>query len=252
MKQKIVYIIPTYNEKENIGAMLQKVVRILSKLKKYTWTVLVADDKSDDGTEEIVKKFAKKDKRVILFSGPKNGLGAAMIRAYNYSMKNLKGDIVIANEADFSFDPEEVPFMIKKIESGTDVVVASRRLIDLDSWPLGRRITHFVANNFFAGIIAGVKEVEDHNSAFKAIRVKGVLDKLNFKNFPKGFGFFNYLIYSLSRITSNIYEFKTIFRPRTKGESKIGLSPKYIKTFTRDVAEYTLSCLKIRLDRKFK
>lgn len=252
MKQKIVYIIPTYNEKENIEAMLKRVVKILSKLKNYAWIILVADDRSNDGTEEIVKNMARKEKRIHLFSGPKNGLGAAMIRAYKHSMKALKADIVIANEADFSFDPEEVPFMVKKIESGSDVVVASRRLIDLNSWPLGRRITHYVANNFFAGVIAGIKEVEDHNSAFKAIRVKNVLDRLDFKDFPKGFGFFNYLIFSLSRITPKIFEFKTIFRPRTKGESKIGLSPKYLKTFTRDVAEYTLSCLQIRLKRKFK
>ena len=184
-------------------------------------------------------------------SGLKNGLGAAMIKGFKYSINKLSADIVIANEADFSFSPKKVPFMIKKIESGYDVVVASRRFKDVYSWPLTRRIIHLVANTFFAGIVAGVSEVEDHNSAFKAIKVKGILDKLDFSNFPKGFGFFNYLVFRLSQVTTKIAEFDTTFTHRTKGHSKVG-NPKYLKSFTKDVLEYIVSCFQIRLERTIK
>lgn len=250
-KQKIVYVIPTYNEIENISEMLVLVNKVLLSLKKYTYNILVVDDNSPDGTAKVVKEFRLKNKSIVLLTGVKNGLGAAMIKGFKYATNNLKADIVIANEADFSFSPKRVPYMISKIEKGYDVVVASRRFKDVYSWPLSRRIIHMIANSFFAGVIAGVSEVEDHNSAFKAIRVKGVLDSIDFSTFPKGFGFFNYLVFKLSQKTSKIVEFGTTFTHRTRGQSKVG-NPKYLKSFIRDVIEYVTNCFQIRIERTIK
>lgn len=249
MKNKIVYIIPTYNEKENILPMLELLDKILTGLKKYKFQILVVDDNSPDGTGEIVTKFAKKHKETILLSGKKMGLGAAMIRGIKYSIKKLNADIVISNEADFSYSPKKVPLMIKKLESGFDVIAGSRRISDLKNWSVGRRVIHFIANSFFAGLVAGVSEVKDHNSAFKAVRVKGVLEKINFTDFPHGFAFFNYFLYRLSVLTPRIYEFETEFKPRTKGESKISFNSKYINRFAKDIIEYSKNCLRIRLEK---
>jgi hypothetical protein len=130
--------------------------------------------------------------------------------------------------------------MVQMIEKGYDVVLGSRKLSNFNTWPVGRRLVHFTANTVFANIVAGVNQVEDHNSAFKAIRVKNVLDKIDFKNFPKGFSFFNYLTFRLSEVTTRIYEFKTPFRPRTVGVSKMML---------RDGIEYILNCLQIRMEK---
>lgn len=242
-KPKIVYLIPTYNEKGNILPMLKLVNSLLAKLKKYQYQILVVDDNSPDGTGKLVEKFHKRNPNVILSSGPKKGLGMAMIRGYKYAVNKLKADIVISNEADFSYSPEKLNYMIKMIEKGQDVVLGSRKLGRINERPLSRRFIHFAANTFFAKIVAGVTEVDDHNSAFKAIRVKGVLDKIDFKNFPKGFSFFNYLTFRLSILTPKIHEFKTHFRPRTEGVSKMVL---------RDGVEYAKNCFRIRREKIFK
>lgn len=241
---KIVYLIPTYNEKDNILLMLKLVYKTLTKLKKYNSTILVVDDNSPDGTGNVVRGFIRNHKNTVLLTGKKEGLGKAMIRGYNYSIKKLSADIIISNEADFSYDPKKSNFMIKKIEEGYDVVLGSRKVGGANKWPQSRKIIHFVANTVFANFIAGINEIEDHNSAFKAIKVKGVLDKFDFTTFPRGFSFFNYLTFRISAITPSIkiFEFKTTFRPRTKGVSKMMM---------KDAIEYMNNCFKIRYERTF-
>ena len=91
LKQKIVYVIPTYNEVENISGMLILVNKVLSSLKKYSYNILVVDDNSPDGTAKIVKKFQLKNKSIVLLSGVKNGLGAAMIKGFKYATKKPPG-----------------------------------------------------------------------------------------------------------------------------------------------------------------
>ena len=192
---RVVVIIPTYNERENIGRMLDVMISIVGRQREDTYFILVVDDSSPDGTGEIVKNFAKKNKNVLLLGGKKRGLGVAMIRGYKYAIKNLKADVVISNEADFAFDPKHIPFMLKKIKEGYDVVVGSRHVGvgKTEGWTLVRKFNHFVANKIFATFIAGVREVDDHNGALRAIKVKGVLDKIDLSRLGvTGFGFFNY------------------------------------------------------------
>ncbi|HET7098643.1 MAG TPA: glycosyltransferase [Patescibacteria group bacterium] len=250
-KNKLVYIIPTYNEKENIEAMLKFVQKMLSTLSKYDSSILVVDDNSPDGTGKIVKRLMQHNRSIFLLKGNKNGLGMAIIRGYKYAIKNLGADIVVTNEADFSYSPSCVPEMMKLLENDTDVVFGSRKLTALNKWSTGRKTIHWVANTLFAKIVAGVTQVEDHNSAFKIVRVKSVLNKINFDNFPKGFAFFNYLTFRISQTTPKISEFFVTYTPRSKGSSKISLTPKYLKYFLKDTAEYILTCLRIRKEKLF-
>lgn len=247
MKTKVSYIIPTYNEAENIEPMIKMVDSIFKKLKRYDYKILVVDDNSPDGTGKIVRRLAKQNKRLVLLPGQKNGLGAAIIRGIKYSLR-IKSDYTISNEADFSYSPNEIPKILKKLESGWDVVACSRAITGHSNWSLGRQIIHFVANNIFANVVAGVKTVEDHNSAYKALR-NSILYKLDFNKFPSGFSFFNYLVYDAGNHTNKIYEIKTKFTPRSKGQSKIGLNSKYIKYFLKDSFEYVASCVRIRLQK---
>ena len=231
--------------------MLCAVEKMFKQLPLYKTIILVVDDHSPDGTGEIVKQFQKNNKNVFLLSGNKNGLGKAIVRGIKYAISKLHADIVVTNEADFSYSPFRVPSMIRIIEKGSDVVFGSRRLITPEMWPLSRRIVHFVANTFFARYVAGITQVDDHNSAFKAIKVKGVLDKVDFTHFPKGYAFFNYFTFKISKITPNISELKTSFRPRTAGESKISFKIKYLKNFLLETAEYIFVCLRIRSEKIF-
>ncbi len=246
----VLILIPTYNEAENIGRLLDDLNVITKRAKKHKFTILVVDDKSPDGTGDIVKQHRKKCKSVNLLQGEKKGLGKAMIRGYIYAMRKFAPDVIVTNEADFGFDFKHLPYMLKKIEEGYDVVLASRHVGEggSEGWTLSRRLNHWVANTFFAAWIAGVNEVGDHNGAFRAIRVRGVLDSVDIKNFKvTGFGFFFYLVYRLTLVTDKIDEFPTTFTFRIAGESKVSFNTKYIATYMKDIFEYASLAFKIRL-----
>lgn len=247
---RVVCIIPTYNERENIERMMDVMLRIISTQKKDQYFILVVDDNSPDGTGEVVRGY--KSKRVVLLTGRKKGLGKAMIRGYKYAIRKLKADIVVSNEADFAFDPRLIPKMVGRIKKGYDVAVGSRHVGSgkTEGWTLNRKLNHWVANKFFATWVAGVNEVYDHNGAFRAIRVFGVLDKIKFDKLNvSGFGFFNYFLFKLTQVTDKFYEFPITYRFREKGESKVSFNPKYFKTYLRDVAEYVKLSLQIRLEK---
>ena len=249
---KVVILIPTYNEKENIAKLLSELMSLAKRLKKYAFKILIVDDNSPDGTGELVESFMAKHRNVYLLSHKKEGLGRAMIRGYKYALKNLRPDVIVTNEADFGFDFKLLPKMLAKISEGHDVVVASRHVGDgrTDGWTRNRKLNHLAANTLFAGFIAGVDEVHDKNGAMRAIRVKGVLDKIKFSKFPtRGFSFFFYQVHALSRVTDKFAEIPAIFTFRKEGESKISFNPKYFSVYLKDVAEYITLAFKIRLER---
>lgn len=239
---KVVNIIPTYNERENIRRMLKALIEIAEKNPQYEFAHLVVDDNSPDGTGEVVKEYAKKHKNIKLITGPKKGLGYALIRGYKYAMEKMGADVIIPNDADFQWDPYKIPELLAKIEEGYDVVVASRHIKGggIEKWSLYRKLNHWLANDIFAGLIAGVSEVKDHSGNFKAIRAANLrqvpLDKIKIT----GFGFQNYILYELSKTGAKFTEVPTIFRERKAGKSKL---------IFRDAIEWMKSCFIIRLER---
>ena len=242
-------MIPTYNEVENIKKLLESILREIRRLRKHSFVILVVDDNSPDGTGEIVEGLKKKNKIIKLLNGKKEGLGKAMRRGYLYAMKEFKPEVIIANEADFAVPFKHLGYMIKKIEEGYDVVVASRHVVvgKAMGWTTTRKLNHFMANTLFATWIAGVKIVHDKNMAFKAVRVKGVLDSIDLKKFNvRGFAFFYFFVYRLSQVTVKFYEFPVVYKFRTQGESKVSFNPKYLRNYIRDIKEYVLIAFKIR------
>ncbi len=250
-KKLVVYIIPTYNEYQNIPFVINAVVDALRKT-RYPFKILFIDDNSPDNTGRLIKGFQKKDKRILLITGKRNGLGNAMIRGYKYAIDKLKADIVIANEADMSYNPKLVLKMIEAIEEGQDAVIAVRKIKSSGLWSWDRKLIHWFSNNFVSSVIAGESRYRDRNCAFRAIKVRGILDKVDFQSFPKGFSFFNYLLFKLSQVTPRIKEIEAVYTPRKFGESKISFKPKYIKTLLKDSFEYLGVCFRIRLEKIFK
>ncbi len=247
-KMRVVNIIPTYNEKENIGKMLETLEKIAGEVKKDEFLTLVVDANSTDGTQEIVKKFIGKNKKIFLLTGPKKGLGHDLIRGYRYAMEKLRAEIVIPNDADFQWNPHHIPEMLRKIEQGYDVVVASRHIKGggTENWGGFRKLNHWLANDFFAGFVAGVKEIKDHSGCFKAIRVKNHLDRVNLDNLNvKGFVIQNEILYQLSKTGAKFTEVPVKFKERERGVSKLGFNKQYLK----DIFEWIKSCLLIRFER---
>ncbi len=245
---KIAHIIPTYNEKENIAKMIDIINSITERHASWSSDIIVVDDFSPDGTSSIVKKLQKKYKNVYLLSKKKEGLGKALIKGYEYAVKKLHADVVIPNDADFQWNPEDFPKLIEKIENGFDVVVASRHVRGgkVIGWNWFRNLNHNVSNTLLAWWVAGVHEVRDHAGNFKAIRVKGILEKVHLSKMKNaGFSFQLHILYELSKTGAKFCEVPVTFKERVFGKSKIGLNKYYL----RDILEYIKSSLLIRFDR---
>lgn len=245
---KVVNILATYNERENIGPMLSSLAKITRQHPQYTFATLVVDDNSPDGTSGVVRQYAKKDKSIKLLTGPRKGLGAALIRGYRFAMEEMGADVVVPNDADFQWPPEEIPELLAKVGQGFDVVVASRHVPGggVVGWNWFRRLNHTVANYLLAWHLAGVKEVHDHSGNFKAIRIKGVLDQVPLGRLRHaGFYFQLAILYELSKVGARFCEVPVVYQERRAGESKIGLNRHYL----RDIVEYIIGAGRIRLDR---
>ncbi|MFA5750238.1 MAG: glycosyltransferase, partial [Candidatus Shapirobacteria bacterium] len=136
-KPVVVIVIPTYNEADNIGRMIEYLntktfVDIKNKINYLTddWQmkILVVDGNSPDGTGKVVEKEAKKyDNTFLLTETSKDGIGAAYLKGFKYAIDKLNADFVFEFDGDFQHPPETIPVMLKAIEEGYDYVIGSRK-----------------------------------------------------------------------------------------------------------------------------
>jgi len=243
---RVVNLLTSYNEKENIGPMIDFLESLAKELPKYEFVNLVVDSHSPDGTGDIVQEMAKTRENLHLLETPR-GLGISLILAYKYAMDELGADIVIPNDVDFQWDPKYIPAMLEKIEEGYDVVVPSRHAPGgKDNFNAFRKLTHFVSNTLINYYWGGIKEVKDLAGNFKAIRVKGILDKVNLDKLNvKGFVIQSTIIYELSKTGAKFCEIPAIYGERRAGEGKVGLNLQFFK----DILETIINATKIRIER---
>lgn len=120
MKKKISIIIPCFNEEENIGITHKKIEIILKKLHSYIFEYIIVDNGSTDGTKEVIRKLAKKDKKIkAVFLSRNFGPEASATACYAYAT----GEAIIGIAADLQDPPELIPQFIKKWEEGNDIVL---------------------------------------------------------------------------------------------------------------------------------
>lgn len=248
-KLRVVNMLSTYNEKDNVGPMIETLERIAKQLPKYEFITLVVDSHSPDGTGEIVKHYSKKLDNVFLLETPR-GLGVSLIAGYRYAVKELKADIVIPNDCDFQWDPELIPTLLHKLEEGYDVVVPSRHVGEgKEAFTGFRKLVHFVSNTLINKYWAGITEVKDLAGNFKAIRVKNILEKVELDRLNvKGFVIQSTMIYELSKTGAKFAEIPAVFGTRRAGESKVGFS----KQFVKDIWETVRNGTRIRFERSPK
>ncbi len=227
--------LPTYNERYNVELILDELLNLrATKKTNYHISVLVIDDRSPDGTADVVRSIQKRYNNLYLIQGRKNGLGAAYRRGFDYARKNLKFDVVIMMDADLSHSPAEVPHLLKKIDQGYDIAVGSRYVsggMIPGSWPLIRilntRIAHFVAR-FVGGIETDMAEL---TGGFKAM-TKAALCQIPYRRARvSGFGFQLFLSNEFISQQFRVAEVPITFRDRMSGTSK--LSHKDIVEFIR-------------------
>lgn len=222
---KIVVVIPTYNEKENI----KKLVPILDDVFKksdYDFNVLVVDGNSPDGTNDEVISLSKKYKFLHpLLENQKAGIGAAYFYGFKYAMKEMKADILVEMDADLQHDPKVLPSLVKPIiENKADYVIGSRFTKGGSipkEWAFIRKFFS-VGGNIFSKIVLGIYNVNDFTTGYKASRVKGFVDKLDFdKVGSASFAYKVDLLFKTHRLGARIQEVPITFGLRDRGVSKI-------------------------------
>ena len=238
---KIVIILPTYNEKENIGLMIRALQEQFAKI-RHDMNILVVDDNSPDGTADVVRQEAAKGSNIFLLTGPKQGLGAAYIRGMKHAVNELHADAVMEMDSDFSHKPEDVPRLIAALDEGADFVIGSRYVpggkIPGD-WSFLRRMNS-KWGNVFARYVAGMYKVRDCTAGFRAIR-SSIITKIDPDTLKvKGYAFQISLLHEAILNHARVSEVPVVFVDRARGETKLGLS---------DIVEFMLNAWWIRFER---
>lgn len=216
MKNTLI-VIPTYNEAENIEAIVRQLLSI-----DTSYHVVVVDDSSPDGTGSIVKAvISEYPDRIFLETRPKKeGLGRAYLHAFKWAL--LKGyNYIFEIDADFSHNPNDIPRMQERLIKGADVVIGSRYIygINVINWPLGRILLSLGASyyvKFFTGL--PVKDPTAGFVGYKAEVLNAIdLDSVKFV----GYAFQIELKYKAWIKGFNLQEVSIIFLNRAKGQSKM-------------------------------
>jgi dolichol-phosphate mannosyltransferase len=241
--RKLVVVIPTYNERENIALLVPAIERELCRL-PYESHILVVDDNSPDGTAQEVRALAAVYPRVCLDTGPRLGLGAAYLRGLRYALENLHADIVIQMDADFSHKAEDIPSLLASLEKGNDVVIGSRYVsggsIEGDWSPF--RKWQSAAANLLVRFVCGMRDVRDCTAGFRAIR-GDVLRRMDVGRLTaQGYSFQIQLLHEAFQQGATICEVPTQFADRVRGETKLGTS-------LRERLDFVVHSCAIRVDK---
>ena len=215
-----IVIIPTYNEKENIEA----IIRAVMGLEEHAFDILVIDDGSPDGTAAIVKGLIAGDfagRLHIVERTGKLGLGTAYIAGFRWAMDHGY-EYVFEMDADFSHDPKDLPRLYRACaDEGNDVSVGSRYItgVNVVNWPIGRVLMSYYASAYVRTVL-GIS-LRDTTAGFVCYRRRVLetidLDAIRFK----GYAFQIEMKYTSLRLGFKVKEVPVIFVNRELGTSKM-------------------------------
>lgn len=213
-------IIPTYNEIENIDA----IIRAVFELKK-DFHVLIVDDNSPDGTADHVITMQKEFPKGLFLEvrKEKSGLGTAYIHGFKWAIKN-KYDYIFEMDADFSHNPTDLSRLHKACENGADIAIGSRykKGVNVVDWPLYRVLLSYGAS-FYVKVITGMR-VHDPTAGFVCYK-RHVLENINLDTVRFiGYAFQIEMKFRAHLKKYKIEEVSIIFRDRVKGKSKMSSS----------------------------
>lgn len=223
MKNTLI-LIPTYNEVMNIASLVKTIETTAKSLKSYKIDLLVIDDESPDGTQNVVKTLQKEYKNIHLLTGERQGLGNAYLRGLNYSLHHPKYSLIVMMDADLSHDPKELPKLLGAIEEGYDYVIGSRYAKGATiatGWPRLRRWMSILANLAAKKLTGTNQGIEDMTGGFKVIRASALraLDISVIKT--SGYVFQVSLLYAFIDAGYRITEVPIAFVDRKAGKSKL-------------------------------
>jgi len=214
-------VIPTYNERDTIDAILDAI-----QAQNLGLDILIVDDNSPDGTAQRVQERMKNEEHIKLIQRPgKMGLGTAYVAGFKFAIA-AGYEIVIEMDADFSHDPGDLPRLVEKIKD-YDFVLGSRYVngVSVVNWPLRRLLLSYFASKY-TRLITGMP-VRDPTGGFKCFRIEVLkaidLDRvksggysfqieMNFKAWKKGFRYLEIPIIFVDRRVGSSKMSKAIIR----------------------------------------
>lgn len=212
-------IIPTYNEKENIEAIITAVMGL-----KPEFEVLIIDDGSPDGTAAIVKKLMEgtfKGRLHLVERAGKLGLGTAYIAGFKWALEH-QAEYIFEMDADFSHNPQDLLKLYDACANqGADLAIGSRYItgVNVVNWPMGRVLMSYFASKYVRTVL-GVS-IRDTTAGFVCYKRHLLetleLDKIRFK----GYAFQIEMKFTAHKCGAKIIEVPIIFVNRVLGTSKM-------------------------------
>lgn len=216
MAERVLIVIPTYNERENLPSLTAAIHAVLPAAH-----LLVVDDASPDGTGALADELAASDARIRVIHRPgKLGLGTAYVEGFRFGLAR-DYDLFFEMDADFSHDPRYLSRMLERIAAGADVVLGSRYVPGggTENWGLGRKlISRF--GSLYARTILGVR-ISDLTGGYKCFR-RRVLESIDLGAVrSEGYAFQVEMTYRALRDGFRVEETPIVFVDRRVGQSKM-------------------------------
>lgn len=226
-------VLPTFNEKNNILALIKQISNVLGKI-KYSFEIIVVDDNSPDGTGYLCKKIKSKKVKVFIRKNEKGFASAIM-----YGLKKSKGKFIIVMDTDFSHDPKLIPTMLKLMPK-YDIVIGSRYVVRGGG---ENKLRYFLSKlyNIFLHYMVNI-DIKDSLFGYFCIR-KSFLIKNNLINSEIFYGFGDYFIrlaYYIKKYNGKFLEIPAFYKDRTYGKSKSNLTNMLI-TYTKTAIDLRLN-----------
>ncbi len=220
--ERVVIIIPTYNEAEMIEETIMSLAKIRAEVSDFDLNVLIFDSASTDKTADIVRHLQISFSWLFLQTEPqKSGLGSAYWQAMQYALKTLNADIVVEFDADLSHQPKYIPPMLNYMKSH-DVVVGSRYVrtgeIPKD-WGFHRKLISVLGNYMARAVLT--RRYKDFTSGFRFTRSSFLEQVLQEKFLSNHYAYKLHLLWLLHKQQAKIHEYPIAFVDRVKGHSKL-------------------------------
>jgi dolichol-phosphate mannosyltransferase len=214
-------ILPTYNEAENVEAIVLASAEVLARAAPAGFRILVVDDGSPDGTGGIADRLASEHEWLeVLHRSEKNGIGPAYLAGFRHALDRGAG-FLMEMDSDFSHDPADLARLLAAMRAGADLALGSRYVPGggVSDWGLLRRFIS-EGGSTYARWVLGLR-VRDLTGGFKCFR-REVLEAIHFDGVrSRGYAFQVELTYRAVRAGFRVMEVPITFRDRRRGQSKM-------------------------------
>ncbi|MDE5707947.1 MAG: polyprenol monophosphomannose synthase [Alistipes sp.] len=210
-------IIPTYNEKENVSAMIDKIFSLPG-----AFELLIIDDGSPDGTAAIVRERQQEfpARLHLIERAGKQGLGTAYLTGFRWGLEQ-GFDSLCEMDCDFSHNPDDLPRLFDAVEQGSDVAIGSRYVkgVNVVNWPMSRLLLSYFASKYVRTVTR--MPVHDATAGFVCYS-RRALETIDLDNIRmKGYGFQIEMKYTAWRLGLRLEEVSIVFVDRQEGTSKM-------------------------------